>query len=169
MPRQMSVAMLREKNKLESNIPWVYLFQLDIGGAPTPYRLAAYNEDIVYNGFTWNRYPLEVDVLESPTHAALAQIRVTVGNVDQQLQALLETYWVTVASPSWGVQIFEIIATDPTQTPVGTAERFSVQQATTDLLSATFDLTAEGLTLSSTVPKRRYTASSGYPFIPRRN
>ena len=169
MPRQMSVEMLREKNKLESAIPWIWLLQIDIGGAPTPYRIAAYNEDIVYNGFTWLRYGIEIDVVESPTHAALAQVRATVQNVDQQLQALLETYWVTVASPDWGVQLWEIIATNPSATPVGSAERFSVQQTTTDLLSAVFDLTAEGLTLSSTVPKRRYTSSQGYPFIPRRN
>jgi hypothetical protein len=168
MPRPMSTSMLVEKNKLESSHPWIYLFQVDIGGVG-PYRLAAYDQDITFHGSVYARYPLVIEQMETPTHAALVQMRATVGNVDQILSALLESYWATTANPDWGVQAWEIDALTPDETPVTASEVFTVQQVVTDTRQAVFDLTAEGLTLTASVPKRRYTASSGYLFIPRRN
>jgi phage-related protein len=130
--------------------------------------LAAFDQDIFFQGNLYARYPLEVEILETPTHAALVQLRVTVGNVDQQLQSLLETYWAPQATPRWEVFVWEIDTTDPNQVPFSAAEVFSVQQVTTDLVSAQFDLTAEGLTLGTIVPRRRFTASSGFLNLPRR-
>lgn len=168
MPRPMSTALRVEKNKLESSHPWIYLFSVSIAGAGGRYSLAAYDQDIVFHGSTYARYPLDVEVVETPTHAALVQLRVTVGNVDQVMQALLETYWATTASPDWVVELWEVDALTPDETPFSASEVFTVQQVVTDLQVATFDLVAEGLTLSASVPKRRYTSSSGYNFIPRR-
>jgi|SRR5215831_9852446 len=167
MPRTLSANQTVEKNKLQSDQPWVYLLQINISGASGPYRLAAFDQDIVFSGQVFARYPLDLEVLEMPTHAALVQVRVTIGNVDQQLQALLETYWAPQANPQWEVLIWECMATAPNETPFAAAEVFSVQQITTDLVTAVADLVAEGLTLAAVVPKRRYTVSNGFRFIPR--
>lgn len=166
MPRIYSAALLAEKNRLVSDHPFALLFELDIAGAPAPFRLAAYDQDIFFHGEPYFRFPCDVDALEDPTHAALVNLRVTTSNVDQQMISLLEQYWATTASPQWSVAIYQIDCMQPDQTPFGSADIFSVQQVSTDLLNATFDLVAEGVTLTAVVPKRRYTVSSGFRHIP---
>lgn len=167
MPRLLSTNLLVEKNRLSSDHVWSYLFQLDIQGAPVPYRLAAYDQDVLFHGLLYTRAALDIDQLEEPSHGALITLQVTVGNVDQEMIALFENYWVTVADPQWRVTIWTVDMAQVDETPLTSGEVFSVQQATTDYVTASVDLVAEGVTLASTIPKRRYCASSGFPFLPR--
>lgn len=160
--------MLIEKNRLTSDHPLAHLFQVDIEGATGPFRLTAYDQDVLFHGLTYFRAPLSVDTLEEPTHAALVNLRVTVENIDQQVIALLENYWVFNADPKWTVTIWTVDAMMPDETPYFAGEVFTVQQVTTDFMVGVFDLIAEGLTLSALLPKRRYTASNQYYYIPRR-
>lgn len=97
---------------------------------------------------------------------ALVRLRVTIGNVDQSFVSLLENYWGP--DTPWTVTIWQIDATQPNETPFGTGENFLIAQASTDFVSAVVDCIAEGITLSGTMPKRRYTASGGFGQIPRR-
>jgi len=168
VPRIFSNALLAEKNRLESDHVWTWLFLIQITGAPGPFRLAAYDQDILFHGQTYQAFSVDLDSIEQPTHAALVNLRATVANVDQQMQSLLETYWAPIASPVWDVTIFEIDARQPDETPLTSGEVFTVQQVTTVFVSATFDLVAEGLTLNSSVPKRRYTTSGGFDRLPTR-
>lgn len=168
MPRLFSTALLVEKNRLESDHVWCMLFRIDITGAPGPFRLAAYDQDVVFHGDTFQRFSVDLDAIEQPTHAALVHLRATVANIDQQVQSLLETYWAPIASPDWQVTIFEVDAQQPNETDLFSGEVFTVQQVTTVWVSATFDLIAEGLTLNTNVPKRRYTSSGGFELIPSR-
>jgi len=158
-----------EKNQLESVHVWTWAFLVEIVGAPAPFRLVNYDQDIVFHGFTYSRFPVSVDSLEEATTAALVNIRVTAANVDQQFQSLLENYWAQAADPDWKVTIWEIDATQPDLTPFSSGQIFTVLSVTTDLIVATLDLQAEGLTLTATVPRRRFTASSGFANIPRSN
>jgi hypothetical protein len=166
--RLLSAALTNSKNQIDGGSPWTMLFELSIIGAPTLYNLAAYDQDIVFHGQTYTRFPVNVDALEEPTSMSLLQLRVTAANVDQQIQSLLENYWAPIPDPHWTVSVWQIDVTQPDETPLSYADVFTVQQVTTDFLVATFDLTAEGLALTTTVPKRRYTTSGGFPNLPRR-
>jgi hypothetical protein len=104
--------------------------------------------------------------LEDATSQSLVRLRATVGNVDQAFISLLEHYWGPDAP--WVVTIWPIDTQQPDATPFGTGEVFQVVQVATDFLSAVVDLQAEGITLTGTIPKRRFTQSGGYPNIPRR-
>lgn len=169
MPRLLSSSLVIEKNRIDSDHVMTWLFQADIAGAPAPFRLAAYDQDIVFHGLVFPAFALDVDSLEDPTTAALVSLRVTVGNVDQQLISLLENYWINTQEPRWQVTIWQIDALQPDQQPYGVGDLFSVSQVATDFRVATFELQAEGLTLTQQVPRRRYTTSSGYSNIIRRN
>jgi hypothetical protein len=169
MARLLNPALAVEKNRLESDHVWTWAFLVTISGAPAPFRLVNYDQNIVFHGFTYERFPVSVDSLEDATTAALVNIRVTAANVDQAFQSLLENYWAQAADPDWRVTIFEIDAVQPDLTPFGSGQIFTVLSVTTDLIVATMDLQAEGITLTSLVPRRRYTASSGFKSIPRRN
>jgi hypothetical protein len=96
----------------------------------------------------------------------LTRLRITAGNVDRGFQSLLERYWGP--DTPWIVTVWQVDLAQPDETPFGAGEVFTVMQVSTDFVSAVFDVQAEGLTLSGTMPKRRYSTSSGYPFIPRR-
>lgn len=166
--RLLSAGLIHEKNQLDSANVWTMCFQLTIEGAPGVFRLVNYDQDITFAGLLFERFPCDVDSLQEATSAALVNIRLTIGNVDQQMQSLLENYWSGVADPLWLVTIWQINATTPDQTAFGTGEIFSVTKVDTDLITAIVDLQAEGITLSAIVPKRRYTTSSGFAHIPRR-
>jgi hypothetical protein len=139
--------------------------QLDIPGGPVPYRLVCADQDLVFHGLFFQRYAFEVD-LEDANSLTLTRLRITAGNVDRGFLSLLERYWGQ--DTPWIATLWQVDLTQPDETPLGAGELFTVMQAGTDLRSAIFDVAAEGVTLSGTMPKRRYTTSSGFPFVPRR-
>jgi hypothetical protein len=160
--------MLVEKNRLTSDHAWTWLFEVQITGTPGPLRLAMFDQPIVFHGQTFVPAGLQVDSLEDATHAALVNLRVTIANVDQIMMGLYENYWVTTESPDWRVLQWQVDVTMPNEMPYGNANVYSVQQTVTDLMSAVVELVLEGITLSSIIPKQRYIATNGFPFLPRR-
>lgn len=166
MPRLLSAASIREKNQLQSDHIFSMLFQLDILGAPAQLRLAHADQDILFHGITFLRFPLNLDSLEDANSLTLTRLRITAGNVDQGFQSLLETYWGP--NTPWIATIWQVDLMQPDETPFTAGEVFAVMQVATDFVSAVVDLQAEGITLAGTIPKRRFTASSGFPNVPRR-
>lgn len=168
MPLTLSTAMLVEKNRLQSDHAWVWLFELDIAGAGGPLRAAMYDQPVVFHGNVFPPAGLQVDSLEDATHAALVNLRVTFENVSQTMMALLETYWVTAASPVWTVLQWQVDVMQPDEMPFGNANVYAVQNFTTDFVGAVADLILEGYTLASIIPKNRYIKTNGFPHVPRR-
>jgi hypothetical protein len=166
MPRILSNAMHREINQVESQVPLVWLFVLDIPGAGDPFRLANYPEIIVFHGFLYLPFGVDIDAVEDASSQALIHLRASFENIDQQLQALLETYWAP--DNLWQVTIYQVAATFPDEVPLSDGMVYSVGQVSTTWRDAMMELYAEGLSLSSTLPKRRYTALGGFRNIPRR-
>ena len=166
--RILHAALTSEFNRLESDHVITMLAQVEIQGAPVVYRLANYDQDIVFHGLPFLRASFDVDSLEEATSASLVHIRVTIGNVNQEFQSLLENYWAAVADPLWTVTMWTVDAMQPDLTPFATGEVYSILNIPTDLVTAQPDLIVEGLTLSRVVPRRRYTTASGFPNIPRR-
>jgi phage-related protein len=52
-------AAILEKNKLATDKPFLVLLQLTHKLLPDTIRLARNNEDVVWNGHTWNRFPIK--------------------------------------------------------------------------------------------------------------
>jgi hypothetical protein len=168
VPLTLSTANLVEKNRLQSDVAWVWLWQVNIDLAPGPLRLAMFDQPIVFHGQTFAPTAMQVDSLEDATHAALVNLRVSFENVTQTMVALYETYWTQVATPLWEVYQWQVAASMPDEMPFERANIYSVQQTVTDFLTASVDLVLEGFTLSSIIPKNRYISTNGYPNIPRR-
>lgn len=166
MPRLLSPQFVREKNQVASDHALTFLFQVDIPGAPVPYRLANYDQEVVFHGIPFLRFPVSVDALEDATSMALVRLRISIGNVDQSFVSLLENYWGP--DTPWTLTIWQIDTQQPNETSFQAGELFQIAQVSTDLVSAVAEVVAEGITLSGTIPKRRYTASSGFAWIPRR-
>jgi hypothetical protein len=158
----------RELHQIESDHAVTMAFQVDIAGAPLPFRLINYTESVSFHGLTFEPFPVSVDALEEATSGSLVTVQVTAQNVTQEMQSLLENYWAPLRDPAWTVTIWQVDAVQPDLVPLGSGEVFTTSQVTTDWLTATFELIAEGITLNRIVPRRRFTTSSGFKFIPRR-
>ena len=164
--RLFSAALRREIAQIASTHVFTVALELTIPGAPGVYRIVNYDQPILLHGLPFEPYPLDVDSLEDATSASLVHIRVTTANVDQQIQSLVENYWLD--SPDWSVLLWQIDALQPDETPFGSAQPYGVMSVMTDLVTAQFDLLASGWTLVTTLPKRRFTTTSGFPNVPRR-
>ena len=160
--------MLVEKNKVQSTHAWTWLWEVSISGAGAPLRYAMYDQPITFHGLTFQPAGVHVESQEDATHASLVTVRVTFQNVNQEVIALLENYWVTVAQPIWIVRQWQLDPTMPDEMPYGNANVYSVQTVATDMLNAVAELVLEGITLSTVIPKHRYVATNGYNFLPRR-
>ena len=164
--RLYSVSMLVEKNRLESDHVLTCLFQVDIPGAPLPLRLANYDQPVVFHGLAFEPWPVNVDSVEDATSSSMTHLRIAPQNVSQEMIALFETYWYD--NQDWRVTMWHIDAMQPDVTNFESGNVYALMSSPTDLLTATFDLVAEGMTLNTLLPKRRYTTSSGFNAIPRR-
>lgn len=164
----LSPFLVREANQLESTHVITMAFQVTIQGGPVPFRIVNYDQSIVFNGLTFFPFGVEVDSLEEATSASLVNVRVTAQNVTQEMSSLLENYWASVVDPHWDVMIWTLDAAFPDFTTFASGELFTVSSIATDLVTASFDLIAEGYTLARSVPGRRFTTSSGFANIPRR-
>lgn len=166
MPRVFSNALKREFAQLESDHCITCLLELTIPGGPVPFRLANYPEEIVFHGLYFAPFGCQIDDMEDASSQALVHLRVAFENVTQQLSSLLEYYWVWTSK--WACTIWTIDVQQPDQTLWTDGQVYLVAQVVTEHRSAVADLVAEGLSLGSTVPKRRYTALSGFSSIPKR-
>jgi hypothetical protein len=164
--RLFSAALQREIAQVASTHVFTCLFELVIPGAPGTYRLANYDQDVLFHGLPFLAYPVDVDSLEEATSSSLVHINVTTGNVDRQVMSLLENYWRD--SPDWTATMWTIDATQADEMPFGAGQPYGVMNVASDLRNGTFDLLAEGWSLVTTVPKRRYTTTGGFPYVPRR-
>jgi hypothetical protein len=166
MPRLLSNAFTRELAQLESARPLVWLFELLVPGAPVPFRVANYPEEVVFQGIVFAPFGVDVDAMEDASTQALVHLRCAFANVDQQLGSLLENYWGP--DTPWTCTMWIVDVQQPNETLWSDGQVYLVAQVTISWRDAVVDLVAEGLSLSSTLPKRRYTALAGFPSMPKR-
>jgi hypothetical protein len=163
----MTTSQLVEKNRLQSETAWVWLFQVEIAGASGILRYAMFDQSIVFHNQTFLAAGIKVESQEDATHAALVNMRVSFQNVNQEVIALFELYWATVANPVWTVRQWQVATAFPDEMPFGFANVYSVQNAASDTVNVVSELTLEGLTLTSLIPKYRYIATNGFLYLPR--
>jgi hypothetical protein len=168
VPLHLSTNQIVEKNRLESTVAWTWLFRVDIAGAAGAMRYAMYDQPITFHGEVYDPAGIEVDSQEDATHAALVQMRVNFQNVNQEIIALFENYWIYTEAPRWTVRHWQIAVNIPDEMPFGAANVYSVQQTATDLINASAELILEGFTLMTVLPKHRYVATNNFLYIPRR-
>ena len=163
----LSSALLQSANAIDGAPPWGYVAELAIAGVSPPFRITSDVVPTVFHGITYAPFPVKTEGLETSSEDVIQRVRMTVPNIDGQIIALCEQYWVAVAEPDWTVSLWAVDFTQPDQTPLTFREVFNVNGVTTDFVNAEFDLAAAGKTLSGQVPGRRYNAASNFNLIPR--
>lgn len=147
--RTLSTAALIEKNKLATDSAWLILLEVTIGA--TTLKLVANNEDILWNGDTWQAFPFELDTVGETGKGEIPAITVKVSNVTGEVQRLIESNDGVNGVPV----VIRVINTEVTTTTPELELSFVVESSTHDEQWITFRLTGANC-LTRRVPRRRY-------------
>ena len=137
---QFSLAALKEKNKISNTAPFLLLVKIEV--APDIIiRLVNNNEDIVWRGEEWQRFPIKPgDVPEDSK--AIQQVQLSVSNVDGLVQAYLEEY---DGFTDKEITLYIVHAAHLDQPEAEIEETFSIQVADYDEEWVTFTLGGENV------------------------
>jgi len=165
--RALTAALAKSKNALNAPNPWAVLAQIDIVGPTSPFCVTDTDSDVVFHGRRFQPFPFRLNNISENAAAEIRRMTIDAANVDQVIISLAEQFWASVIDPQWTVSLWFIDVTQPDQTPLNGADIYTVTSISTDLFSCTFELQWEGVTLTRSVPARRYSTSGGFPSIPR--
>lgn len=147
--RTLSTAALIEKNKLATDSAWPTLLEVTIGA--TILKLTSNNEDLLWNGDTWQAFPFELDTVGETGKGEIPAITVKVSNVTGEVQRLLEANGGANGVPV----IIRVLNTKVTTTTPELELSYVVESSTHDEQWITFRLTGANC-LTRRVPRRRY-------------
>lgn len=168
MPRILSAAQALDMNQLESEVPWKNLIELTIPTQP-PYRFVNHIADVVFQGNTFQKASFRVP--GPPEHATdrVQRLSASIGNATREIIALAELYWGTGDTALWEVKIWRILLSSPNDTDIDQCEIYDVLGVNAQHNSgeATFDLRAQSLSGTRTVPALSVTRASGFRVVIR--
>jgi phage-related protein len=151
MPRQMFLAGLIEKNKLEQDSPWLFLFDLKLDGSNTFY-FVNYPEEVIWNEHTYAPFYLRMDSLKEESNGSLPQVRVTASNVMREMEALLQQ---NSGLRGKDVTIHVVHKDDPSAGEL--IEQFLITEASSSAQIVEFTLEKSVPALEVTLPGRVFT------------
>lgn len=83
-------ALIPEKNSLGQANPWLVLLEIAFQGETI--RLVRNEEDITWNGYTWTRFPFEIDSMGESKRGEVPSVSLRVSNINRAVQAIIEQY-----------------------------------------------------------------------------
>jgi len=89
--RQLNNTFKSEKNKAENQPVFLYTIY-DYDGSGSNLYFAEYDQDITYNGITYQRFPITHEFVSENSKGEIDSIRVRVSNINRLIQAYLEDY-----------------------------------------------------------------------------
>lgn len=81
-----------EKNKLNSNSVWFVMLEIKIPSVSETLRIVNNNEDVTWKGFTWLKFPFELDEISQSANAETSQFQIKVGNVKNIIGQYIRQY-----------------------------------------------------------------------------
>jgi phage-related protein len=87
--KALSANLVRAKNMLGGDQPWLVLVQLILSEVTTLY-LASNNEDVVFQGHTYAAFPLQIELPKETSKGEMPQIKLGLGNATREIQAQME-------------------------------------------------------------------------------
>lgn len=86
--RSLSSTLLIEKNRLESDDPWLILVDLVL--STVTLYLVRNTSDIVFQGRTYTAFPFELDLFTETSEGEVPQVQIRVSNVTRVIQGYIE-------------------------------------------------------------------------------
>lgn len=93
MPKVLTAAMILAKNQLEQPaVRWLELWQIEISPGTLTRYLTNHTTAVVYQGFTYEQFPIRHEGIKEEAHGKIQRITVHVANVSRELQHYLEIH-----------------------------------------------------------------------------
>jgi len=150
MPRKIDPTFKQEKAKQENRPVFLYIIE-DYDGSDDLY-LAGYDEDVIYNGVTYTRFPITHEFTGENNQGQIDQVKVRLANVSRLIQLYLEQYDFrgrkVIIRTVWADQL-----ADP---DAYIDDIFYVDNYTADQNNVEFTLTSKFDVLGMDLPARRY-------------
>ena len=150
MPREIDATFKQEKAKQENRPVFLYIIE-DYDGSDDLY-LAGYDEDVIYNGVTYTRFPITHEFTGENNQGQIDQVKVRLANVSRLIQLYLEQYDFrgrkVIIRTVWADQL-----ADP---DAYIDDIFYVDNYTADQNNVEFTLTSKFDVLGMDLPARRY-------------
>jgi len=150
MPRDIDATFKQEKAKQENRPVFLYIIE-DYDGSNDLY-LAGYDEDVIYNGVTYTRFPITHEFIGENNQGQIDQVKVRLANVSRLIQLYLEQYDFrgrkVIIRTVWADQL-----ADP---DAYIDDIFYVDNYTADQNNVEFTLTSKFDVLGMDLPARRY-------------
>ena len=148
--KTLTAALILSKNKLTNKAPWITLFEMDLDG--TDYlRLAAYPEDVTFDGDIYTAFPAIVDTMKENAQGKLDSVNVHVANIDRTIIAYVENN--NLLGRDITVRIVEADNLSDTDSKIDFVYR--INQIHINAEVATFELGHEDL-FALQIPRQRY-------------
>lgn len=147
----LSVAGMLEKSQISSDGVWLLLVEVVIPDSEGPLRLVRNNEDIVWNGHTWNAFNFKLGEIKEDHKEKSPSIPLQISNITQIAQAYVEENNGLTGT----TVIIRVIHSQHLDNAVPELEEtFTVQSTTCDSKWATFYLGTD-LSVQLRFPFRR--------------
>ena len=93
MPKSLGAGLILQKNRLDPQMPWLELYQLEVSVSPphTEY-LTNHPRRVVYEAKEYIPYPIRHEEIREEAHGRLQKITVVVANVLREAQGFLEEH-----------------------------------------------------------------------------
>ena len=86
----LSPAAIAAANKINSEDPWLPLLEIILPNDPDHIYLVRNNEDILWNGQTWQAFPFDITETKSDDKGTLASLSIEVDNTSRDLEYYLQ-------------------------------------------------------------------------------
>jgi len=150
MPREVDSIFKSEKAKRE-NTP-IFLYTLEKYDSVNDLHLAGLDEDVVYNGITYSKFPITHEFVGENNQGAIDQVKVRLANVSRLIQLYLEQFDFRGRKVTIRMVWFNQLS-DP---DAFMDDIFYIDSYTADQNNVEFTLTGKFDVLGVDLPARRY-------------
>lgn len=88
--RDVNANFIEQKNKQTSTI--IRLYILEAYDGTNDLRFAEWNEDIVFDGLTYTKFPISIDQISENNKGYINSTTITLANVSRQIETYLQNY-----------------------------------------------------------------------------
>lgn len=142
---------IAEKNK-PANAPIFVYTLFDYDGASSNLYLAEYDADVVFDGVTYQKFPITHDCISENARGEIDTVKITVSNISRLIQAYLESYDLRGKK----IVITMVYADHLDDTTMKMEDTFYIDSYTADEEKVEFTVSSKFDVLEVEIPVRKY-------------
>jgi len=155
MARDLTAGLTTQKNKLHSQVPWVWLVEIALSDS-TSARITNFQRNVIWNQNLYYAFPFAISEVRQSAEGQLPTLTLTVPNVTREVQELLDANNGLTRKKLW----LRLVNRDHLNDGSAVIEdRFTIQRASTNVNVVSFQLGRVDLFALET-PRRKYRRDS---------